>query len=126
MTDDADPATRPAVPAADEPVPRLPRGRGLRLSTMELIRIVGLAAVLGFLIVTQRPCANAVSTFVTGFDNERAVKQGGGSAIAPGAATGTSGSAGPAVDLDRYEQLRPDMTEAETKAAIERARAKAQ
>ena len=95
---------------------------------MELIRIVGLAAVLGFLIVTQRPCANAVSTFVTSFDKERAVQRGAGNAATtPGSATdAAAGSASPAVDLDRYEPLRPDMTEAETKAAIERARAKAQ
>jgi len=114
----------------DDPVPRLPRGRGLKLSRIELIRVVGLAAVLVFLIVAQRPCANAVSTFVTGFD-ERGVGSAGarstpGSGIPPaaggsaaGAATGSAGS-----DLEHYEQLRPGMTDDEIKAAIERARIK--
>jgi hypothetical protein len=104
----------------------LPRGRGLRLSRLELFRIVGLLFVLVFLVVTQRPCANAVSQFVTGFGD-------GGSAAAtlprPGTADVPTGGAtapgtGPGSDVE-YEHLRPGMTEAEIKAAIERARARA-
>lgn len=119
MTDDA-PSSAP--PAEDEVVPRLPRGRGLRLSRVELVRVLGLAMVLVVLVVMQRPCADAVSGFVTGFGDR-------GSAAAamprPGAlglpAAGSAGSAGPV----RYEHLRPGMTDAELKAAIQRARAAA-
>jgi hypothetical protein len=107
-------------------VPKLPRGRGLRLSRFELFRIVGLTFVLVFLLVTQRPCANAVSRFVTSFDDN-------GSAAAtlprPGTvdvpATPTAPATGAGSEVDRYERLRPGMTEAEIKAAIERARARA-
>jgi len=120
------PSADPGAPAppADEEVPRLPRGRGLRLSRLELFRVVGLTFVLVFLIATQRPCANAVSHFVTSFD-------GGGSAAAtlphPGTLDMPAGSAagGAGSDADRYEHLRPGMTDAEVKAAIERARARA-
>ncbi len=105
------------APSPDEPVPRLPRGRGMRFSRPELFRVAGLAILLVFLLVAQRPCADAVSRFVTSFGD-------GGSAAAPLPRPGTvdlpAGS-----DLDRYERLRPGMTDAEIKAAIERARARA-
>jgi hypothetical protein len=104
----------------DEPVPRLPRGRGMRFSRPEVFRIVGLAALLAFLLITGRPCADSVSRFVTSFG-------GSGSAAAPSPLPGTgdvpSGSAGSSVQ--DYESLRPGMSEAELKAAIERARARA-
>lgn len=107
-------------PAPDAPVPRLPRGRGMRFSRPELFRIAGLAILLVFLVVAQRPCSDAVSRFVTSFGDA-------GSAAAPLPRPGTvdvpAGSAGS--DLGRYEQLRPGMTEAELKATIERARARA-
>jgi hypothetical protein len=93
-----------AAPVPDAPVPRLPRGRGMRFSRPELLRIAGLACLLVFLVVAQRPCADAVSRFFTSF--------------------GDSGSAAGS-DLGRYEPLRPGMTDAELKAAIERARARA-
>jgi len=109
-----EPATDPATagpatgPAPDEPVPRLPRGRGMRLSRPELFRIAGLACLLVFLVVAQRPCADAVSRFVTGFGD-----------------SGSAAGGGAGSDLGRYEPLRPGMTDAELKAAIERARARA-
>lgn len=107
----------------DDDVPKLPRGRGLRLSRPQLIRIAGTVFLLAFLIVMQRPCANAVSTFVTSFGDQ-------GSASAqmprPGNVDMPAGSAaGSASGPDSYERLRPGMSEAEIKAAIERARIKA-
>jgi hypothetical protein len=108
---------KPAEPADDEVVPRLPRGRGLRLSRMQLLRIIGLAALLIFLLVTQRPCANAVSTFVTGFDDQ-------GSATGSGSGGSATGSDGSRAGSQQYEHLKPGMTDEQMKAAIERARAK--
>jgi len=117
---------------ADDDVPKLPRGRGLRLSRPQLIRIAGTLLLLVFLIVVQRPCADAVSTFVTSFGD-----QGSASAQMPrpgnvdlpvGAGSGGAGSAGApagAASDDRYEHLRPGMTEDEIKAVIDRARKKA-
>jgi len=125
---------------SDDDVPRLPRSRGLRFSGPQLVRIVGTVFLLVFLVVVQRPCANAVSSFVTGFDGRGSaagvmprpgsvdVPAGpaaprGGAAGSAGAAAAGTGSAGPS--LDQYEHLRPGMTEAEVKAVIERARSKA-
>jgi hypothetical protein len=92
----------------DDAVPKLPRGRGLTLSRPQLIRILGLIALLAFLLVMQKPCAEGVSRFVTSY----------GSGSARGSGAGSS-------ELDRYEHLRPGMSEAETRAVIERARLKA-
>jgi len=123
--DTAQPVAGPPAGSGDEPVPRLPRGRWLRLSGPQMFRIAGLLIVLVFLLIAQRPCANAVSTFVTGFGSQ-------GSAAATMPRPGTvdlpaaagSGSAGGS-GLEYYERLRPGMTEDEVKAVIERARARA-
>lgn len=100
----------------EEDVPKLPRGRGITLSVPQLVRILGLIAVLIVLLVMQKPCSNAVSKFVTGFD-------GAGSA-GPGSAAGSGAGSAPR-RVEDYERLRPGMTDAEVKAAIERARLKA-
>jgi hypothetical protein len=127
------PRPDPGGPASDE-VPRLPRGRGLRLSRVELMRIAGIAIVLVFLLATQRRCADAVSRFVTGFGDQGsavaprpgAARAGGSEApAAAGSATPASAAGSAELDLDRYERLRPGMTEAETRAVIERAKARA-
>jgi hypothetical protein len=115
----------------DDEVPKLPRGRGLRLSRTQLVRIAGTLVLLVFLIVMQRPCSDAVSKFVTGFGD-----QGSASVQMPrpgnvdvpaatGGSGGWSGSGGRATGVDGYEHLRPGMTEDEIKAAIDRARVKA-
>ncbi len=121
-----DPTTGPPAqgPGPDEPVPRLPRGRGIRLSRPELFRVAGLAILLVFLLVTQRPCADAVSRFVTSFDDGSAASR---PLPRPGTVDLPAGGGGSDLgsDLGRYERLRPGMTDAEIKAAIERARARA-
>lgn len=98
-------------PADEEPVPKLPRGRGLKLSGPELFRIgLTLIALIGVIVLT-RPCATAVSGFVTSFDNGSNEKM-----PKPGS-----------VDMprdDQYERLKPGMTEAEIKAAMERSKAR--
>lgn len=104
----------------DEPVPRLPRTRGFKLSTPALVRIGMTAALLVLVIAIQRPCADSVSKFVTGFGAE-----GSGSAAAQMPRPGTVDQPSGPGSAGDYVQLRPDMTEAELKAAIERAKAKA-
>jgi hypothetical protein len=103
--------------SADEPVPKLPRGRAFKLSMPELLRIAMFAAMLVAVIILARPCGNAVSNFVMKFDN--------------GSAQGSAVNAMPKPDNvapqqpQEYEVLRPGMSEEETKAAIERAKARA-
>ena len=99
---------------ADPDVPRIPRGRGLKVTNAQVFKILLTAAVLVMLIVMQRPCADSVSKFVTSFDDQ--------------------GSASPkmpkpdnvdVVEPQHYEVINSDMTEAQVKAAIERERARA-
>jgi hypothetical protein len=104
--------SRPAAPATnEEPVPKLPRGRGLKFSGPELFRIALTLVTLIGVIVLTKPCATAVSGFVTSFD---------------GSATETQMPRPGTVDLpppdQHYEQLTPGMSEAEIKAAMERAK----
>lgn len=110
----------------DEPVPRLPRSLGFKLSTAAIVRILMTAALLVMLLVAQRPCADSVSEFVTDFDKVGSgapAGQPGDQMPKPGridvAPTVETGSAGD------YETLRSDMTEEQLKAAIDRAKARA-
>jgi hypothetical protein len=103
-------------------VPKLPRGRGLRLSRPQMLRIAGTLLLLVFLIAMQRPCADAVSKFVTSFGDQGSAsvqmpKPGNVDIPVGSAAGGGSGS--------EFERLRPDMTEDEIKAVIDRARTRA-
>jgi len=118
IEDTASPRKRRA--SLDPEVPRLPRGKGIRVTHGQLFKIILTAAVLVMLVVVQRPCADSVSKFVTGFGDE------GSSAKAnmpkPGnvdvpAMTGSGN--------EQYEEINSDMTEAQLKAAIERSRARA-
>jgi hypothetical protein len=104
--------------AADEDdiAPKLPRGAGFKISKSHLFKITLTAALLVMLIAIQRPCADAVSKFVTSFDETSETDK--AQMPKPGNVDG-SGSGG------QYEMIRGDMTEAEMKAAVERARAKA-
>jgi hypothetical protein len=98
----------------DEPVPKLPRGRGLKLSGPELFRIgITLISLIG-VIVLAKPCASSVSSFVMGYS------QGSDASKLP-----KPGTVEPTVeDYSKYEQLRPGMTDEEIKAAIERSKAR--
>lgn len=99
------------VPERSEQIPKLPRGRGIKLSGPEVFRIaLTLVALIGVIVLTK-PCANAVSGFITSFD------QGSGSQLPkPGSAD---------LPAQPYEHLKPGMTEKEIEAAIERAKARA-
>jgi hypothetical protein len=103
------------TPGDDEPVPKLPRGRGLKLSGPELLRILMTIISLVGVIVLARPCASSVSNFVMGYS------QGSNSAKLP-----KPGTVEPPAqeDYSKYEQLKPGMTDEEIRAAIERSKAK--
>jgi hypothetical protein len=102
----------------DDSVPRLPRGRGFKLSSAHVIKILLTGALLVMLIAVQEPCADSVSQFVTGFDDK-----GSAAAQMPKPGTVDRGSAGSAVE--HYELIGPNATEAEVRAAFERERARA-
>jgi hypothetical protein len=96
-------------------VPKLPRGRGLKLSMPEIFRILLTAGMLIAVIVLAHPCGDAVGNFMSKFDDK--------GKTGSGAGTG-SGSAGPPVP-QHYVELKPGMTDEETKAAIAKAKAEA-
>lgn len=96
-------------------VPKLPRGRGLKLSGPAIFRILLTVITLVGVVFLTRPCADSVSGFVMGMDGSN-----GGSA---GAAQKMP-KPGTVDQPQQFEQLRPDMTEAELKAAVERAKAR--
>jgi hypothetical protein len=109
-------------PDASEPVPKLPRGRGIRLTGPEMFRILITGAMLVAVLILARPCGHAVSNFVMGFDNGSAK----GSAMPkpgtvdlPGSAAALPGSAGD------YVELHPGMTDEQVQQAIDQAKAKA-
>jgi hypothetical protein len=88
-------------------VERLPRGRGLRLSVPEILRIIVVAALLVAVIAMQGPCSDAVGRFVAGFDPQ------------PPAALDAAALPEPP---GGYVRLRSDMTEAELRQAVDQAR----
>jgi hypothetical protein len=52
----------------DPDVPRLPRGKGFKLSFGEIVRIGLTATMLIAVLVLAKPCADAVGRFVASFD----------------------------------------------------------
>jgi hypothetical protein len=107
-------------PAADEPVERLPRGRGLKLSGSMLTRIGMTLLLLVMLLFMQKPCSDAVSKFVTGFGSDGSA----GSAVSKPGTIDLPATA-PDNSFDKYEHTGSAMmTLDETKAMIDRARAK--
>jgi hypothetical protein len=89
-------------------VQRIPRGKGIRLSMPQFFRIALTATLLVAVVVLQKPCADSVSTFVTGFESGSGSPASKSTAITDG-------------DL-HYVQISPDMTEAQIKAVVEQAR----
>ncbi len=110
MTEAPTPSPEPAEPD-DEPVVKLPRGRGMRLRGPDLFRIAFTVIMLIAVIVFAKPCGDAVGTFFSKFDS--------GSGSAGSGASGSAASSG----SGEYLHLTPDMTEQQTKDAIEKYRA---
>ena len=87
--------------ADDDPVPKIPYARGIRLSRPEMFRIAMFGALLVAVVVLAKPCSDSVSKFVTSFDS------GSGSAKA---GSGSAGSAGSAAPEPHYEHIGSNLT----------------
>ncbi|MGE5186873.1 MAG: hypothetical protein ACM31C_32705 [Acidobacteriota bacterium] len=116
-----------AEPEEDE-IPKLPRGRGLKLSGPEIFRILLTFGMLVAILVLAKPCGDAVSKFVMHFDNgsaASAMPSIGSSRERSGAGQVDKPAPAPALGSDsQYVHLRPGMTDDEVKAAIEQAKRK--
>jgi len=66
MSDSEGPKGR-AAERPSEPIPRLSRGRGLRLRTSDLVRIGMVATLLICILALGRPCADGMAGFVDSF-----------------------------------------------------------
>ena len=53
----------------DEPVPKLPRGRGIKLSFPEIMRILMISAMLVAIVVLRKPCAENTGRFIESFES---------------------------------------------------------
>jgi hypothetical protein len=95
--------------ARDPDVPRLPRGRGIRLSSPQLFKIVFFAALLVAVIMLQRPCSEAAGNFVGQFDDRSAAKDAAPATLDPQLPPGN------------YVELKSGMTDEEIRKAIEKA-----
>lgn len=100
----------------DEPVPKLPRGRGLRLNGPEVFRVLITGAMLVAVLILAKPCGDAVSRFVMGMDGS-----GKGSAIPKPGNVDIPQLPGSAGD---YVELHAGMTDEQVRQAIEQAKAK--
>lgn len=105
--------------------PRLPRGRGVRLGGPQLLRIAVVATLLVAVIVLQRPCADAVSGFVTSFEGPAG---GGDAGVGDRAVRTPEQVVDPALPdpyRGEYVEIQPGMTEEQIRQVIERARDRA-
>lgn len=100
----------------DDDVPRLPRGRGVTLNRMQLLRIIATAVMLVLVLVLTKPCARATGKFVQSFQPPDAGPAAG--PITKPDQIDVPGSSGVYVDL---KGLTPE----QQKAAIEKARKEA-
>lgn len=133
----------------DAPVPKLPRGKGFALSWPQLMRIGLTLVTLVAIIALRKPCSDSVGRFVTTFGGEAvdpnaAKPESGGVGTAPGPASpattapatssaaaakapGATTQAPAAVEPEpEYELMSTSMTDAELRAAFERAKRRAE
>jgi hypothetical protein len=113
-----EPTTAPPA-GDDEPVPKLPRGKGLVLDKAMMFRIAMTVALLVMIVISARPCANMTSKFITDFGDGKG--SGATQMPKPGNIDEPTDNT---IDTSKYVQLRPGMTDEEVKAAIEQAKQK--
>lgn len=95
-------------------MPRLPRGRGFKISTAQLIQIVMVAVALVAVIVLAKPCARSVSNFVNRFDVDA------GARFVPTPPDGGTAAAPPPPVLPDGVMINSRMTPEEIEAAIKK------
>ena len=61
------PAAGDGRPGEQEPIPRLPRGRGFRPSLQDIVRILMFGGLLAAVLVLRGPCSQGVGRFVESF-----------------------------------------------------------
>ena len=88
----------------DEPVPRLPRGRGIKLSFAEIMRILMILAMLIAVVALRQPCAENTGRFIQSFE--------------PPADAGPARTPGQ-LPPGRYIPLNGEMTEQELREKLE-------
>jgi hypothetical protein len=108
-----------------EDIPRLPRGKGLKLDGPMMFRIGATLILLIMIVLMRRPCADATSKFITGFGSD----EGSGSVAKPGtidlpAGSGSGSGSASATGSDNMEYVGGSASDAEVRAAWERAKAK--
>ena len=95
---------------SDPDVPKLPRGKGIRLAGPQVVRIGMFAALLVAVIVLARPCGDAVETYFQTLEE-----------TVPDAAPAPKPKQPDPFD-GKYHEIKPGMTDKEIEEVIEKAR----
>ena len=100
-----------------EPIPRLPRGKGLSLAGPQLVRIAMFVALLVAVLFLRQPCADGIANFMGQFETGEDAT----STVDPASSTTSE----PVPDDDElgsgFVRLRGDMSEEELKKALDQA-----
>lgn len=103
------------------PVPRLPHGKGIRISGPAIVRILMFAALLLAVLALRKPCADGVSRFITQFDEPDAGVAG---AVRNARHAGDAGAAAPdtsAWPAGQYIEIKGPLTDEQLKVILEKA-----
>ena len=128
-------AERPVARSLDdEPIPRLPRGKLIKLSGPQMFRIIFFAALLVGVLALRKPCSEGIGRFVESFDDPDAGPTGplDGSVGRPGSLAGSPAGAGsdgesaaapgaPLGSVNGYFRITGDMSEEEIRATLRKA-----
>lgn len=103
-----------------EPVPRLPRSAGFRVSWPAVFRILMFAALLVGVIMLREPCASSVASFVGQFNS---ADQDAGADASAATGAGNHGDVAPDERLPpgTYVHITGDMSEEEIANALRQA-----
>jgi hypothetical protein len=102
----------------DNPVPRLPRGSGFRLSAQSMIRILMFGALLAAVVLLREPCAGSVASFIGQFETQASGDAGSPAGQMPGQ---MPGAAPGAMAPEGYVRITGDMSDEELENALRQA-----